>query len=59
MLVKKLPCTNKACMDKIHAKVLKEAADVLTYPLAKIINLSVKLSVFLEEFKTVKLKPLF
>ena len=41
------------------AKFLKKAANVLAYPLSKIVNLLVKLSVFLEEGKIAKLKPLF
>ena len=50
--------TNKvAGLDQIPAKFLKKAAYVLAYPFAK--NLSVKLSVFLEEYKIAKLKPLF
>ena len=55
-----LPCinTNKVTgLDQISAKFLKKAANVLAYPFAK--NLSVKLSVFLEEYKIAKLKPLF
>lgn len=46
-------------MDQIPAKFLKEAGDVLAYPLSRIVNLSVRLSVFLEECKIAKLKPLF
>ena len=38
-------------MDQIPIKFLREAANVLAYPLAKITNLSVKLSVFPEECK--------
>ena len=43
-------------MAQIHAKFLREAADVLAYPMSKVINLSVKLSVFLEEHKISKPK---
>ena len=43
-------------MDQIPAIYLKEAVDVLTYPLSRIINLSVKLSVFPEECNIVTLK---
>ena len=43
---------NKAAeMDQIPAKPLKEAADVFAYPLSKVMNLSVKLSVFPENVK--------
>ena len=55
-----LPCINTSKvtgLDQISAKFLKKAAYVLAYPFAK--NLSVKLSVFLEEYKIAKLKPLF
>ena len=45
-------------MDEIPAKFLKEAADELADPLSRTINLSVKLSVFPEEHKIAKLKPL-
>ena len=46
-------------MDQITEKFLKEAADVLSYLRSKIINLSIKLSVFPEECKIAKLKLLF
>ena len=42
--------TNKAAgMDQISAKFPKEAAGMLAYPLSRIIDLSVKLSVFPKE----------
>ena len=47
-----------AGMDQIHAKFLKEAAEVLDYSQPKIINFSVELSVFPEECKVAKRKPL-
>ena len=51
---------NKAVgMDQIPAKFLKEAADVVAYPLSRFINLFVELSIFLEECKIARLKPLF
>ena len=51
---------NKAArIDQVPSKFLKEGADVLTYPLSRIINLSVQLSVFPEECITAKLKLLF
>lgn len=50
---------NKAAgVDKISSKFLKEAADVLAYPLSRI-NLLAKLTVFKEECKTDKLKQQF
>ena len=33
-------------MDRISAKCLKKAADLLAYPLSRIINLLVKLHIF-------------
>ena len=46
---------NKAAgMDQIPTTFLREAADVLAYPISKLINFSVKLSVSLA-----KPKPLF
>ena len=61
ILLKKLPFlyTNKAARrDQISVKFLKWAADVLACPLSKVMNLLVKLSVFLE-CKITKLKPLW
>lgn len=46
-------------MDKIPTKLLKEAADALHYPLSKIINESLKPSVFPDEHKITKPKSLF
>ena len=46
-------------IDQIPAKFLKEAADVVAYLLSRFINLFVELSIFLEEFKIVRLKQLF
>ena len=52
--------TNKAARrDQISGKFLKWAADVLACPLSKILNLLVKLSVFLEECKITNLKTLW
>ena len=45
-------------IEQIPAKFLKKTANVLAYPLSKIINQSVKLTVFLEKWKIDKLKPL-
>lgn len=51
---------NKAAeLDQIPAKLNEMTAGVLVYPLSRTIYLSVKLSIFLEESKIVKLKPLF
>ena len=52
--------TNKATgMGQIPAKFLSDGAEVLALPLRNIINLSIKLSTFLEECKVAKLKPIF
>ena len=52
--------TNKAARrDRISVKSLKRAVDVLACPLFKIMNLLVKLSVFLEECKITNLKSLW
>ena len=46
-------------MDRIPAKFVKEAPDVLAYSLSKIINLLIKLTVFPLECKFSRPKPLF
>ena len=46
-------------MDQTPAKSLEEAAGVLAYPLSRIINVMVKLSIFTEESEIAKLKLLF
>ena len=46
-------------MDQITKKFLKETADVLAYPLPRITNLFIKLSVFPEKYEIAKIKPLF
>ena len=52
--------TSKAAgMDQIPAKFLGNGAEVLALPLENIINLSIKLSTFLEECNIAKLKPIF
>ena len=63
MLLKKILLgfnTSKAAgMDQIPAKCLTGSAGVLALPLRNIINLLIKLSIFPEECKIVKLKPVF
>ena len=52
--------TSKAAgMDQIPAKFLRDGAEVLALPFGNIINLSMKLSIFPEECKIAKLKPIF
>ena len=49
----------KGCRNGSNScKILKEAAEVLDYSQPKIINFSVELSVFPEECKVAKRKPL-
>ena len=46
-------------MDQIPSKFLRDSAEVLALPLRNIINLSIKLSTFPEEYKIAKLKFIF
>ena len=46
-------------MDQIPAKFLRDGAEVLALPLRNIINLSIKLSTFLEECKIAELNSIF
>ena len=46
-------------MDRIYLKFLKEDAEVLALPLCHLVNLSIKQSLFPDQCKTAKLKPLF
>ena len=51
--------TSKAAgMDGIPAKFLRDGAQVLALPLLNIINLSIRLSTFLDKCKISKLKPI-
>ena len=62
LLEKNLSCLNikkTAGMDQIPVKCFKEAPNALVYPLSRMKNLSVKLSVFPGELIVVKLKALF
>ena len=46
-------------IDDIPPAVLKDAADVLAKPLAKIINISLETGVFPSDWKTSKLTPIY
>ena len=46
-------------MDQIFSKFLREGAEVLALTFRNIIDLSIKLSNFPEEWKTARLKPTF
>ena len=45
--------------DEISSKFLKDGAEVLALPLYNLVNLSIKQSLFPDQCKTAKLKPLF
>ena len=51
--------TKAAGIDNLHSRFLKDGAEILSSPLKQICNLSLKLSVFPNECKIAKLKPLF
>ena len=46
-------------LDKISSKFLKDGAVVLALPLCNVVNLSIKQSLFPDQCKIAKLKPLF
>ena len=46
-------------LDRIFLTFLKDGAGVLTLPLSNLINLSIKQSLFPDQYKIAKLKPLF
>ena len=46
-------------LDGISSKFLKDVAEVLALPLCNLVNLSIKRSLFPDECKIAKLKPLF
>ena len=46
-------------MDRISSEFLKDGTDVLALPLCNLVNLSIKQSLFPDQCKMAKLKPLF
>ena len=46
-------------LDRISSKFLKDGAEVLALPLCNLVNLSIKHSLFPDQCKIAKLKPLF
>ena len=46
-------------MDRISSEFLKDGTDVLALPLCNLVNLSIKQSLFPDQCKIAKLKPLF
>ena len=49
----------QAILDGISSKFLKDGAEVLALPLCNLVNLSIKQSLFPDECKIAKLKPLY
>ena len=54
-----LDTSKSAGMDQLPAKFLRDDSEVLALPLRNIINLSIKLSIFPDQCKIAKLKPIF
>ena len=46
-------------LDGLPARFLKDAAEVIKYPITSVINLSIRSQVFPNEMKVAKVKPLF
>ena len=46
-------------LDELSSKFLKDGAEVLPLPLCNLVNLSIKQSLFPDQCKFAKLKPLF
>jgi len=58
-ILKDLDISKAAGIDTIKAIFLKDGASILGKPIAKLCNLSIKLSIFPDKCKIAKLKPLF
>ena len=58
-LLKQLNPAKSAGIDSLTGKFLKEGAPVLASPIADLVNLSISLSVFPDDCKIAKLKPLY
>jgi len=58
-ILKNLDITKAAGIDNIKSIFLKDGASILGKPIAKLCNLSIKLSIFPDKCKIAKLKPLF
>ena len=58
-LLKQLNPANSAGIDNLTGKVLKEGAPVLASPITDLVNLSISLSLFPDDCKIAKLKPLY
>ena len=58
-LLQKIDPFKAVGLDNLGGRFLKDAATELSLPVAQLINLSIKSSLFPEQFKIAKLKPLF
>ena len=58
-LLKQLNPVKSAGIDNLTGKFLKEGAPVLASPITDLVNLSISLSLFLDDCKIAKLKPLY
>ena len=58
-LLKQLNPAKSAAFDNLTGKFLKEGAPVLASPITDLVNLSISLSLFPDDCKIAKLKPLY
>ena len=58
-LLKQLNPAKSAGIDNLTGKLLKEGAPVLASPITDLVNLSISLSLFPDDCKIAKLKPLY
>ena len=58
-LLKQLNPAKSAGIDNLTGKFLKEGAPVLASPITDLVNLSISLSLFPDDCKIAKLKPLY
>ena len=58
-LLKKIEVSKSAGLDNLSGRFLKDGAEVLSYPISQLCNLSIATASFPDSCKTAKLKPLF
>ena len=58
-LLKQLNPAKRGGIDNLTGKFLKEGAPVLASPITDLVNLSISLSLFPDDCKIAKLKPLY
>ena len=58
-LLQKIDTSKAVGLDNLGGKFLKDGATELSLPVAQLTNLSIKSSVFPEQCKIAKLKPLY